>query len=216
MKQIASSTFFQLPSPLPHLYKLWKLPSQPSIISHHVPFVYPVNPQSFQPQSFFCQIFTPHYKMVNVFYLSLSHSLHILYSLLTPCHLPTSMPVPPHPILSTHTSLSKHRCSTRHCSWSLARGRDHTLQLGLTASTKSSISLSIAQRIIICQLDIDPFKNCVTKRHRLHNNGTVGKSVGKAMEFVRSVSSAQQSTSESELVELLSALNAPKLKLLCK
>ena len=36
------------------------------------------------------------------------------------------------------------------------------------------------------------------------------------MEFVRSVSSAQQSTSESELVELLRALNAPKLKLLCK
>ena len=36
------------------------------------------------------------------------------------------------------------------------------------------------------------------------------------MESVRSVSSAQQSTSESELVELLRALTAPKLKLLCK
>ena len=36
------------------------------------------------------------------------------------------------------------------------------------------------------------------------------------MESVRSILSLQQSTSESELLELLRALTVPKLKLLCK
>ena len=33
-----------------------------------------------------------------------------------------------------HHSARKHRCSTRHCSWSLARSRDLTLQLGVMDS----------------------------------------------------------------------------------
>ena len=41
----------------------------------------------------------------------------------------------------------KHRCSTRHCSWSLARSRDLTLQLGVMDSVlilvKASVCLAV-------------------------------------------------------------------------
>ena len=73
---------------------------------------------------------------------------------------------------------------------------------------------------------MDPFKNCVTNRHRYcATTELLAKSVGiyvlkiprwKSMKSVRSILSLQQSTSKLELLELLRALTVLKLKLLCK
>ena len=72
MQQITSSTFSQLPSPLPHLYKLCPLQSPPFHCHPTHSIRPPINHQPFQPQSFFHQILTSHHKMVNVFSLAIS------------------------------------------------------------------------------------------------------------------------------------------------
>ena len=72
---------------------------------------------------------------------------------------------------------------------------------------------------ILC---IDPFKNCVTNRHRYCPITELLAKVlaftckrylrWKAMQSVWSILSLQQSTSESELIELLRAFTVTKLK----
>ena len=76
------------------------------------------------------------------------------------------------------------------------------------------------------KISIDPFKNCVTNRHRYCAiTELLAKRLAstckrylrwKPMASVRSIFVLQQSTSESELVVLLSAFTVTKLKLLCK